>query len=323
MKTAKFTTTGQVLGTPQYMAPEQLTGQSVDGRADLFALGMILYWLLTGENPFAGESMATLTFKIVYSEPLPPTKLDPGLGEDTDYVINRALAKDPARRYQRGREYDDDVDDLLGGRPARSRSVLRTPTPAPVGAARRLGLLVPSPEPKTEPLRTSPLATLSIFDRLWARLLGPDALRIGVPSALVLLLVLSLSTWWVVGRSNQPPVPDAVTSPYQTVASTATLRIRGEHPFNEATLYAYANDKLIRRTRLQKKGADGKFTLNAAVVPGRHTVRIRIEEAGKGFDQSSALDGQFAVGQTRTLEVDFERQVKFLGPRRFVLRWLD
>jgi len=131
VRTSQFTTSGQVLGTPQYMAPEQLTGQGVDGRADLFALGMILYWLLTGEKAFAGESMATLTFKIVYSEPLAPTKLNPGLGAEVDYVINRALAKDPDRRYQCGREFADDVDDLAAARPPRSRSVLRSPATAP------------------------------------------------------------------------------------------------------------------------------------------------------------------------------------------------
>ena len=323
VKTAQFTTTGQVLGTPQYMAPEQLTGQSVDGRADLFALGMILYWLLTGEKAFAGESMATLTFKIVYSEPLPPTKLNPGLGVDADYVINRALAKDPSRRYQRGREFADDVDDLLGGRPARSRSVLRTPSPAPAGPARRLAALAPTPAPKTEPLRSSPLAELSIFDRMWARVRAPEFLRIGVHSGFALLLVLALSAWWLIGRPQQPGPDSANVPASQPVITTATLRISGENPFNDATLYAYANDRLIRRAQLKKQGDTAKFTLNATVDPGRHTLRIRIEEAGKGFDQSSSIEGQFALGQTRTLEVDFQRQLKMLGRRRFVLRWLD
>ncbi|MGH9804463.1 MAG: serine/threonine-protein kinase [Candidatus Acidiferrales bacterium] len=323
VKTAQFTTTGQVLGTPQYMAPEQLTGQSVDGRADLFALGMILYWLLTGEKAFAGESMATLTFKIVYSEPLAPTKLNPGLGADTDYVINRALAKDPNRRYQRGREFADDVDDLQGGRPPRSRAVLRTPSPPAVGAARHLGPLAPSPVSKTEPLRTSPLAELSVVDRLWARMRTPDFLRLAAPSALVLLLVLALVAWWLVGRTERPSEAEQGASEAPTGITSATLRVRGDNPFDDATLLAYAGDKLIRRARLRKKGKDEQFALNIPVEPGRHRIRIRIEEEGKGFEQSSAIEGDFSAGQTRTLEVNFQRQVMLLGRRRFVLRWLD
>jgi serine/threonine-protein kinase len=340
VKTAQFTTTGQVLGTPQYMAPEQLTGQGVDGRADLFALGMILYWLLTGEKPFSGESMATLTFKIVYSEPLAPTKLNPGLGADTDYVINRALAKDPNRRYQRGREFADDVDDLLAGRSPRSRSVLRTPAPEVLEKARRPTGLVPSPVPKTEPLRTSPLADLSFFGRLRAHLSSPAFRRTGVPTLLSVLLLIVLATWWMAPQSTQPPEPasgpgsphqesptanqpTAPAQPPTTALNAATLRIRGDNPFDDATLYAYADDRLIRKARLQKKEKGEQFVLNAAIVPGRHRIRIRIEEAAKKFDQSAAIEGEFGLGQTRTLEVDFQRQVLLMGRRRFVVRWLD
>jgi tRNA A-37 threonylcarbamoyl transferase component Bud32 len=331
LRTSQFTSTGQVLGTPQYMAPEQLTGQNVDGRADLFALGMIFYWVLTGEKPFAGESMATLTFKIVYSEPLAPTKLNPGLEPDFDYVINRSLAKDPNRRYQSGREFADDIDDLLGGRPPRSRSVLRAPAPASAGPGRRPASLAPLPVPKTEPLRSSPLAELSIVGRLLGRMRAPRFLALALPAGLVLLLALTLLLWRELVGSHQGQAP-ATETPGATsgerpgkspVATTAQLTIRGENPFAEATLYAYANDKLIRRARLPKKPSGEPFILTASLPSGRHTIRIRIQESGKGFDQSSAIEGQFADGQTRTLEVDFERQLKLLGRRRFVLRWLD
>ena len=335
--TSQFTQTGQILGTPSYLSPEQLTGQNVDGRADLFALGTVLYWALTGEKPFAGESMATLTFKIVYSEPLPPTKLNPALGADSDYVINRALAKDPNRRYQRGRAFADDIDDLLAGQPPRSRSVLRTPAPSPESPARRLAPLAAAPVPKTEPLRSSPLAELSAVDRLWARVRSSSFLLLGVPLGLTLLLLLMLSAWWLLGYSTQSQVSDGGTSGVEpagraaspgpavtaVVPAAATLRVRGENPFNDATLYAYADGKLLRRARLRRKSDDEKFTLEVTLPAGRRKISIRVEESGKGFDQTSAIDGQFGTGQTRTLEVDFQRQLKSLGRRRFVLRWLD
>ena len=118
----QFTQPGQVLGTPAYMAPEQLSGGAVDGRADLFSLGVILYWLLTGDKPFAGDTTTAVSFKIVYQEPIPATQMNPSLSPDHDYALQRALAKDAARRYQRGRELAHDLEDLLDARPPRSKA---------------------------------------------------------------------------------------------------------------------------------------------------------------------------------------------------------
>jgi eukaryotic-like serine/threonine-protein kinase len=71
---SEITTTGQLLGTPSFMPPEQFTGAPIDGRADLFSLGVILYSLATGEQPFPGETMTAVSYKVVYTEPIPPGK---------------------------------------------------------------------------------------------------------------------------------------------------------------------------------------------------------------------------------------------------------
>ncbi|MCH8268371.1 MAG: serine/threonine protein kinase [Acidobacteria bacterium] len=118
----QFTMTGVLLGTPSYMSPEQLNGKTVDGRSDLFSLGIILYWMLTRKKPFTGENLTEVSFKIAYKDPVPATQLNPSLGLDFNYVLDRALAKDPARRYQRGKEIADDLADLCEGRPPRSQS---------------------------------------------------------------------------------------------------------------------------------------------------------------------------------------------------------
>ena len=91
----QFTMPGQMLGTPSYMSPEQLSGGSVDGRSDLFSLGVILYWLLTGEKPFPGDTTTSVTFKIAYTDPVPVSRLNPSLRTDFDYVVARVLAKEP------------------------------------------------------------------------------------------------------------------------------------------------------------------------------------------------------------------------------------
>jgi eukaryotic-like serine/threonine-protein kinase len=103
------TATGTVMGTPSYMAPEQLAGKRVDGRADLFSLGVTLYELLTGEKPFTGESVATLMFRIA-NEPHPAImELRADLPPAIAAVIDRALQKNPDTRYTRGSDFARDL----------------------------------------------------------------------------------------------------------------------------------------------------------------------------------------------------------------------
>ena len=96
--------TGHTLGTPAYMSPEQLRGDPVDGRSDLFSLGVILYQLLTGHRPFQGNSTRTISFKVLNRDPVPATALNAELCPELGHVIARAIAKDPSQRYQTGME---------------------------------------------------------------------------------------------------------------------------------------------------------------------------------------------------------------------------
>ena len=112
--TAK-TQTGIVLGTPSYMSPEQLSGAKVDGRSDLFSLGVVLFEMLTGERPFQGESVATLMY-VIANQPHPsPFDLRPDLPKTLGAVIDRALQKDATKRYQRGLEMAQDLRALMSG----------------------------------------------------------------------------------------------------------------------------------------------------------------------------------------------------------------
>ncbi len=117
------TATGTVMGTPSYMSPEQLSGKKVDGRSDLFSLGVTLYELLTGEKPFQGESMATLMFKIANERHESPRQYNADIPEPLIRVIDRALQKNPDERYQKGKEMAQDLRAALAeSRTASARS---------------------------------------------------------------------------------------------------------------------------------------------------------------------------------------------------------
>jgi eukaryotic-like serine/threonine-protein kinase len=105
IEASELTQTGAVLGTPTYMSPEQFMGQPVDGRSDLFSCGVILYQLLTGEKPFTGESTTTIMYKVLREEPVPPTELNLSLPPALDALMKKALAKQPAQRFQSGSEF--------------------------------------------------------------------------------------------------------------------------------------------------------------------------------------------------------------------------
>ena len=98
------TKTGMVLGTPSYMSPEQLAGKKIDGRSDLFSLGVTLYQLCCGQLPFAGDSMAQLMFKIANEPPIDIRSVAPDLPSAVFAIVNQALDKDINKRYQRGAE---------------------------------------------------------------------------------------------------------------------------------------------------------------------------------------------------------------------------
>jgi len=107
------TSTGMVLGTPKYMSPEQVAGQPVDQRSDVFSLGIVLHEMLTGTRLFAGEDAPQIMHNVVHVEHEPPTRIKPELPAMLDFVVARALKKDPALRYQDAFELSADLGSCL------------------------------------------------------------------------------------------------------------------------------------------------------------------------------------------------------------------
>ncbi|HEX7183265.1 MAG TPA: serine/threonine-protein kinase [Thermoanaerobaculia bacterium] len=114
LDTSNLTQEGQLLGTPNYMAPEQIQGKEVDHRADLFALGVVLYEMLTRHKPFQGENLTVVSHRIVYDHFTPPREFVKELPPGVEAILNRSLDKDPNRRYQRAKEMVSDLRRVVG-----------------------------------------------------------------------------------------------------------------------------------------------------------------------------------------------------------------
>ena len=144
---ATMTQTAAVIGTAQYLSPEQARGEKVDNRSDIYAVGCLLYELLVSEPPFKGDSPVSVAYQHVREIPVPPSQLDPEITPEMDAIVLKALEKDTSNRYQDAREMSADVSRALAGEPVHAllpavgadqpTQVLANPADSPTHVAQR------------------------------------------------------------------------------------------------------------------------------------------------------------------------------------------
>jgi serine/threonine-protein kinase len=300
----ELTSTGQFMGTPSYVSPEQLATQPLDGRSDLFSLGAVLYFMLTGRVAFDGGTIPATLALVTFRDPEPPSRVTPGLPPGVDELVARALAKNPADRHASALELAEDLEDVAGGRLPRHLSRRRRETAGTMASPARAPE-TPLEEADLEPLplersrRPSSPPPSATAPRLRARrgllILG------GVLLAAGLAVLVRLPG----GGALVPAGPLASLSP-----PPAQLEVDLEHTLRGGTLRVYVDDDLALEEPLESyvsedlvllKLRKGRERATIKVRPGEREVRVQV--TGDGFSGTRRLTGGFESGQTRRLYV--------------------
>ena len=210
-----------IMGTPAYMSPEQITGAELDSRSDLFSMGILLYLMLAGEKPFAGDTVAAL-FKIVHEDPVLPSQVNPQLHSEHDYLVLRCLAKDREKRYGTAREFLEDLDDVRGGRPPRSQAKV---PPSQLQSGERT---IVAAKPLLSAVESRPAPPAPQASR---RTLG----IVGGAGALV--IVAALGFWVLRNRETPtpPPSPTTAVAPPASVPPATPAKSEAANPPEEGS----------------------------------------------------------------------------------------
>jgi serine/threonine-protein kinase len=238
--TRTSTPTGMVMGTVEYMAPEQIRGETVDGRADQFALAAVAYQMMTGSTLFGQHTIATLTYKIVNEAPPPPCTRNAALPRGVDAVLAKALAKNPSERFTSCCEFVGALAQAFGEVPA-------TPVgPPPTVVAQPTQPVIPAPEPAAPAKRSRPAVLVAVVAML------------GVGSA--------LAVWKPWNRAPQPPRQAAAGSATATPSVAAlSATPRGPRPHDAHAAKATATPPAATPSLTTQKPAELRAATEEAV----------------------------------------------------------
>ena len=313
---ANLTTTGQFLGTPNYMAPEQIKGTPVDGRSDIFSLGICLYECLTHRKPFGGDSLTSISYKIVH-EPFPPLHdVNPTIPEGFVDVVTHCLAKDPSKRYQRGKDMASALRAVIRGeRPVRSSDPLFADATAVTRDHDKLPTMeIPFPEadsadspqvvgpkldtnPVAKPIAPPPVAVRPVKRArvagvpIWKTRIDPIIFVVVVAVLLAALAVVMLEL-----RARQVAVPVVNMRAEAMVAQERRLRTEG--------------NRLLREGRA--KDAFDRYEQLLKLAPRSPAITVLIQKLSQIRQQ-----GEVGKQQLATAQQDFDQGLALYNQKKF------
>ena len=287
-----------IMGTPAYMSPEQVTGGEIDARSDLFSMGILLYLMLVGQRPFAGDTVAVM-FKIVYEDPVLPSRLNRQLQAGHDYLVLRCLAKDRTRRYTSAREFLDDFEDVRQGRAPRSEARVSF-------SELRVG--------ERTMVAQRPFVTPEESKRAESRKLRH--VLTGAIAGVSLVAVLGLGVWWfrqgrkvaapsapapaTAAAPSPPPTPakgEPAAAPLATTSAATSTKATGTLP--SATKPVASQTRVARVVQLV-----WEHDLKEASLTLRSGTQVIYEGSSKGRKKGGLLRGKgYATTASRPITI--------------------
>jgi eukaryotic-like serine/threonine-protein kinase len=272
-----LTRTGESVGSPSYISPEMLLGHPVDGRADIFSLGVLVYEMLTGSKPFVGDSLAALYHQTLSIDPPPPSRADPEIGSAWDAVVARMLAKRPESRYPSAAELLEDLRSLQAGRPPRL-----VPEPP---AERSAPLTLAEPESIPEPVLDRVIAD-GMRDSSRPTPIAPAAkalVAFVTVTGFALFIILGAYLFRPPEGNAEPAKPaPAARAPAAPVVEPADVQLRLAHNLRSGRLGLIVDGKPLFTAPFKgEKGrlkAQGAMTRMFQVPPGRHVFKVTVAD---------------------------------------------
>ncbi|MEA2271837.1 MAG: eukaryotic-like serine/threonine-protein kinase [Solirubrobacteraceae bacterium] len=289
-----MTETGSIMGTAQYLSPEQAQGHAVSAASDIYAIGIVLYELLTGQVPFDGESAVTIALKQVSEAPVPPSAYNGAVTPELEAAVLRALEKDPAARFADAEEFIAALEDAkarIGGDPRGEG-----------GDTAELGVVPPVRQLPPDATRVIPVPSSSVYPEPLSPVVH-DERTSGRGWGLAVLLILVLAAAgvgaYLLTRPEKVIVPNVVNKP--ALGASGLLRNAGFVVHIETVPSPTAKNLVISQDPPPREKADKGSTVNLTVSGGPGTTSVPI------------VDGKGRALAARTLrkagfKVDFEEQ---------------
>jgi eukaryotic-like serine/threonine-protein kinase len=321
---AQATLPGEILGSPAYMAPEQLRGDGIDPRSDLFSAGVILYNMLTGFRPFQGDSATAICYKVVNRNPIYVSSFDASFPAALDRIVSKSIAKIPEERFQSGSQMADAIAEFLHHASSREnpdflKEVIEQHNLVPV--FRELSTEHP-PTLQERQAQKTPAVKPATNRNIWLYAVALGALIIAIAGVLIWRIENAKVPSLVVSQTipaptinvlpvtpQPPPRPVAIAVP---AAKTTTVpwNIEVEHPFQSAKISVWLDQKLVleqplhdKRRGIFKKGS-GIESIKLNAPSGEHHVQVQVQSlASVHFDETKKIVEIFDPKNSNVLHV--------------------
>ena len=314
------THTGQIFGSPAYMAPEQLTQGHADARSDLFSVGVMLYSMLTGFRPFQGNSAETVCFKVMNVEPVPVTSFQTDLHPELDRIVSRAIAKNPDERYQSGAELAKDLRKFLASNKGEGEADDIVGPWIPQSALQREYRFPATAKDLRRFAGRAALAAVSIAVAFTASQLRrelregaeiqPPAARVQAAPPIQKTPVTQLRLHRV-RRHSQPVKPEP-----QPAAQMARLHIEILHHFEAGKASVLLDNQTVLDENLHGdeqrhpilRSLEMNQVMNLDVAAGKHQLQVHVVAPDNSYDQSETVDAELSPGSRHVLLVNCDKK---------------